>query len=161
MSEIESDEKETEVEGLAKLTELDRTGDKAKYLASENEQVIIGGAENNGVLVNIPPEAHDLPRIGGQREQYPRGTGKEPEHSDTLALYSSVILSIATLALAAYSLVSFFSLGTGAAYSFPISSNGFLFMFVIAAILSGLFIYIAASRVAEIRIHRYLKQKKA
>ncbi|WXG44503.1 MAG: hypothetical protein WED04_10805 [Promethearchaeati archaeon SRVP18_Atabeyarchaeia-1] len=158
--EEEEDERENKKNRFAKLSELDRTGDKAKYLETDSEEVIIGGAGSTGAAGDIPREAHDLPGIGKQRQRTPRETEKPSEHSDKPALYASVALAAVSLALAAYSILTFYAIGPFSSPLYPISSNGLLFLFAVAVILAALFIYIAISKVREMRLHRYLEGRK-
>jgi hypothetical protein len=149
----EANEKKTEKNRLRRLTELDKTGDKAPLLARETQEM------SGGVDRVVPPDVHGLKGQEEEQERYSSKLGK-PAHTDKPALYASVIAAIITGGLAVFSLISLYEISAMGIYVFPVSPMAFVLLFIVFAVLSALFIYNAVSRSREIRAHKYLQKRK-
>lgn len=143
---------------FAKLSELDRTGDKAPYLGTLKEtgveKITISGT--GGIY---PPDVHGLQEQEKEEERKSSVLGSQSIHKDKPRFYASLILSIFTLGLAVFSILSWYQMSILGTLVFPFTPAAFVILFVVSGLLAVLFVYTAISSGLEIRMHRYLKKQ--
>jgi hypothetical protein len=152
MESSEPNEIENEENELSKLEELDRTGDKAPLLTKDGAQV------SSSAFEPLPSDIHGLKEQGKEETKYSSIRG-EPSHNDRPALYASIIISIFTVGLALFSLISLYEIGVLGTYVFPASPISFVLLLIVSVVLSVLFIYNAIARAREIGAHKYLQER--
>jgi hypothetical protein len=143
---------------FAKLSELDRTGDKAPYLGTLRETGV-GKITISGTGGMYPPDVHGLQEQEKEEERKSSVLGSRSIHEDKSRFYASLILSIFTLGLAAFSILSWYQMSILGTLVFPVTPATFVLMFVVSGLLAVLFVYTTISSGLEIRMHRYLKKQ--
>jgi hypothetical protein len=154
----ESDYDNSDNKEFAKLSELDRTGDKAPYLGTLRETGVdkITIAGTGGIY---PSDVHDLQKQEKEEERKSSLLGSQSIHNDKPRFYASLILSIFTLGLAAFSILSWYQMSILGTLVFPSTPAAFAILFVVSGLLAVLFVYTTISSGLEIRMHRHLKKQ--
>lgn len=154
----ESNESDNETNRFARLSELDRAGDKESYLDTAR------GAEFREIGSNVtgvmyPREIHDLQRQEKEEERKDSSLESKRAHNDKPRFYASLVLSILTIGSAIFSLVNMYQVSALGTTMFPVPFSGFVLLFIVSGLLAILFVYSAYTSSLEIRIHRSLKQE--